>query len=80
MAPRVLVVAQLPAEWLEPLRAAGLDIHLAPELAHGHAALCGAAADADAIVSLLSVPIDAEILAAGALGRLRVVANVVTAT
>lgn len=76
MAPRVLVVAQLPAEWLEPLRTAGLDIHLAPEIAGCHAALCAAAADADAIVSPLSVPIDAEVLSAGALGRLRVVANI----
>ncbi len=76
MVPRVLVVAQLPAEWLEPLQSAGLDVHLAPELAGDHAALCAAAAGADAIVSLLSVPIDAEILSAGALGRLRVVANI----
>ena len=37
MAPRVLVVAQLPTEWLEPLQAAGLDISLAPELADCHA-------------------------------------------
>lgn len=76
MAPRVLVVAQLPNEWLEPLQTAGLDIHLAPEFADCHEALCRAAADADAIVSLLGVPIDAEVLSAGALGRLRVVANI----
>jgi len=76
MVPRVLVVAQLPTEWLEPLQAAGLDIHLAPELAGDHAALCAAAAGTDAIVSLLSVPVDAEVLSAGALGRLRVVANI----
>jgi glyoxylate reductase len=76
MVPRVLVVAQLPAEWLEPLQAAGLEIHLAPELAGDHAALCAAAADADAIVSMLTAPIDAEVLSAGALGRLRVVANI----
>lgn len=76
MAPRVLVVARLPAEWLEPLQIAGLDICLAPELAGCHARLCGAAADADAIVSVLSVPIDAELLSAGTLGRLRVVANI----
>jgi glyoxylate reductase len=76
MVPRVLVVAQLPTEWLEPLQTAGLDVHLAPELAGDHAALCAAAADADAIVSLLSATIDAEVLAAGALGRLRVVGNV----
>ncbi len=76
MAPRVLVVAQLPTEWLEPLNTAGLDIHLAPELADCHAALCAAAVDADAIVSVLSVPIDAEVLSAGARGRLRVVANI----
>ena len=76
MVPRVLVVAQLPADWLEPLHAAGLDVHVAPELAGDHAALCAAAADADAIVSMLTAPIDAEVLSAGALGRLRVVANI----
>jgi glyoxylate reductase len=76
MVPRVLVVAQLPSEWLEPLETAGLDVHLAPELAGDHAALCAAAADADAIVSLLSASIDADVLSAGALGRLRVVANI----
>jgi glyoxylate reductase len=76
MVPRVLVVAQLPTEWLQPLQTAGLDVHLAPELAGDHAALCAAAADADAIVSLLSAPIDAKVLSAGALGRLRVVANI----
>ena len=76
MVPRVLVVAQLPAEWLEPLQTAGLDVHMAPELAGNHAALCTAAADADAIVSVLSAPIDAKVLSAGALGRLRVVANI----
>jgi glyoxylate reductase len=76
MAPRVLVVARLPVEWLEPLQIAGLDIQLAPELADSHAKLCAAAANADGIVSLLNVPIDAELLSAGALGRLRVVANI----
>ena len=76
MVPRVLVVAQLPAEWLEPLHKAGLDVQLAPELAGDRAALCAAAADVDAIVCVLSVPIDAEVLSAGALGRLRVVANI----
>ncbi len=76
MVPRVLVVAQLPTEWLEPLQTAGLDVRLAPDLAGDHAALCAAAADADAIVSPLSATIDAEVLSAGALGRLRVVANI----
>ena len=76
MVPRVLVVAQLPADWLAPLHTAGLDVHLAPELAGDHAALCAAAADADAIVCVLSAPIDAKVLSAGALGRLRVVANI----
>jgi glyoxylate reductase len=76
MAHRVLVVAQLPTEWLEPLQAAGLDFEQAPEFAHSHAALCEVAADVDAIISQLSVPIDDEVLIAGALGRLRVVANI----
>jgi glyoxylate reductase len=76
MVPRVLVVAQLPTEWLEPLQTAGLDVHMAPELAGDHGALCTAAADTDAIVSVLSAPIDAKVLSAGALGRLRVVANI----
>jgi glyoxylate reductase len=76
MASRVLVVAQLPTDWLEPLQTAGLDVHLAPELAGDHVALCAAAADADAILCVLSAPIDAEVLSAGALGRLRVVANI----
>jgi phosphoglycerate dehydrogenase-like enzyme len=58
MAPRVLVVAQLPTEWLEPLQAAGLDVDQAPEFADSPAALREVAADVDAIVSLLSVPID----------------------
>lgn len=76
MIPRVLVVAQLPTEWLEPLLTAGLDVHMAPELAGDHDALCTAAADTDAIVSVLSAPIDAKVISAGALGRLRVVANI----
>lgn len=76
MPARVLVVAQLPSQWLEPLHSAGLDIRLAPELAEDHPGLCAAAADADAIVCAVSAPIDAEVLAAGALGRLRVVANI----
>jgi glyoxylate reductase len=73
---RVLVIAQLPNEWLEPLHTAGMDVHLAPELAGDHAALCAAAADAEAIVSPLSAPIDAKVLSAGSGGRLRVVANI----
>jgi len=76
MVPRVLVVAQLPIEWLAPLHTAGMDVHLAPDLARDHDALCAAAADAEAIVSPLSVLIDAKVLSAGARGRLRVVANI----
>jgi glyoxylate reductase len=72
----VLVVAQLPTEWLEPLRTAGLEFRLAPELATDHSGLSAAAADADAIMCTVSTPINAEILSAGALGRLRVVANI----
>jgi glyoxylate reductase len=76
MTPRVLVLDKLPAEWLEPLHTAGLDVRVTPELAADHPGLCAAAADADAIISPLSVPIDAEVFSAGALGRLRVVANI----
>ena len=76
MIPRVLVVAQPPADWLEPLRTAGLDVDVTPELDGDHDALCAAAADADAIVCALTTPIDAGVLSAGALGRLRVVANI----
>jgi glyoxylate reductase len=76
MAPRVLVIAQLPSDWLDPMRTAGLDLEIAPELGGDHDALCAAAAGADAIVCALSTPIDAAVLSAGALGRLRVVANI----
>lgn len=76
MARCVLVVADLPAEWLEPLHAAGLDVRMAPELATNHEALCAEAARVDAIVSVLTVPVDADVIAAGARGRLRVVANI----
>jgi glyoxylate reductase len=76
MTPRVLVVAQLPADWLEPLRTAGLDVDIAPELGGDHDALCAAAVSADAIVCALTSQIDAAVLSAGALGRLRVVANI----
>lgn len=76
MTPRVLVVAQLPADWLEPLRTAGLDVDIAPELDGDHDALCTAAVSADAIVCALTCPIDAAVLSAGALGCLRVVANI----
>jgi glyoxylate reductase len=76
MAPRVLVVAQLPADWLGPLRTAGLDVDIAPELGEDHDALCAAAANADAIVCALSISIDAAVLSSGALGRLQVVANI----
>jgi glyoxylate reductase len=75
-APRVLVLVQLPVEWLEPLHTAGMDVRMVPELATDHAGLCAAAGDAEAIVSPLTVSVDAEIIAAGARGRLRVVANI----
>jgi glyoxylate reductase len=76
MVPRVLVVAQLPADWLDPLRTAGLDVDIAPELGGDRDALYAAAAGADAIVCALTTPIDAGVLSAGSLGRLRVVANI----
>ena len=76
MPARILVLAQLPADWLDPLRSAGMDIRLAPELAADHSGLCAAAADADAIVCAVNTPIDETVVSAGALGRLRVVANI----
>jgi glyoxylate reductase len=77
MVNRVLVVAQLPADdWLEPLQTAGLDVDIAPELGGDHEGLCVAAAGTDAIVCALTTRIDAAVLSAGALARLRVVANI----
>jgi glyoxylate reductase len=74
---RVLVTRLLPEGGLVPLERAGHEIvqrdHDA-ELTHDE--LVAAASDVDAIVCLLTDRIDREVIAAGAAGRLRVVANV----
>jgi glyoxylate reductase len=72
---RVLVTRRLPDGGLDPL--AGHDV-IGPkpdDSAYTHDELCGFARDCDAIVSLLTDRIDADVLAAG-VGRLHVVANV----
>jgi glyoxylate reductase len=74
--PRVVVTRRLPEGGLDPLVAAGVELvtNDADE-PRSKAELCAAAADADALVCVLSDRIDADVLAAGA-GRLRVVATV----
>lgn len=57
-----------------PLRAAGHDVEVQPD--RSAPALRDAARRADALVTLLTDRVDAEVLAAGAGGRLAVVANV----
>jgi glyoxylate reductase len=72
---RVVVTRRLPDGGLNPLVAAGVELvtNDADE-PRSKAELCAAAADADALVCVLSDRIDADVLAAGA-GRLRVVAT-----
>ena len=74
---RVLVTQRLPEGGTDPLLAAGHEVVGAtgddPWSASDLAAQAG---DFDAIVCLLTDPIDAEVLRAGAAGALRVVANV----
>ena len=73
---RVVVTRRLPDGGLDPLLAAGHDVETNDaDEPRSPDALRAAAADADAIVCLLTDRIDADVLAAGA-GRLRVVANV----
>jgi len=76
MKARVLVTRRLPDGGTEPLTAAGHEI-VTPEddQALTHAQLCGAAAEVDAIVCLLTDRVDDAVISAGA-GRLRVIANV----
>jgi glyoxylate reductase len=73
---RVLVTRRLPPGGLEPLVDVGHEL-LEPAQGHhfGHDDLVRMAPDADAIVSLLTDRIDANVLAAGA-PRLRAVANI----
>jgi glyoxylate reductase len=74
---RVLVTRQLPEGSLEPLTAAGHQVvQRLDDEPWGHAELVATVPELDAVVCLLTDPIDAEVLAAGASGALRVVANV----
>ncbi len=73
---RVLVTRHLPDGGLDPLLAAGHEIdQRATDEPLDAAELAAAAPEHDAIVCLLTDRIDAEVLAAGAGGRLKVVAN-----
>ncbi len=72
---RVLVTRSLPEAGLEVLSRAGHEV-VRPVSALSHAELAAAAPTFDGIVCLLFDPIDAEVLEAGAVGRLRVVSNV----
>ncbi|HUO47748.1 MAG TPA: NAD(P)-dependent oxidoreductase, partial [Acidimicrobiales bacterium] len=78
MAPaRVLVTRRLPPGGLDPLVAAGHELVEHPgDRALGHEALVEAVRSVDAVVCLLTDPIDRQVLEAGAAGSLRVVANV----
>ncbi len=74
---RVLVTRRLPAGSLDPLLEAGHEIVQRPgDDPWVHADLAGTAAEVEGIVCLLTDPVDAEVLRAGAAGTLRVVANV----
>ena len=72
---RVLVTRDLPDGGLGPLAGHDLIGPKADDSPYSHDELCGLAAECDAIVSLLTDQINADVLAAGA-GKLRVVANV----
>jgi glyoxylate reductase len=72
---RVLVTRQLPDGGLDPLAEDDIIGPKADDSPYSHDELCGYAAECDAIVSLLTDKINADVLAAGA-GKLRVVANV----
>jgi glyoxylate reductase len=72
---KVLVTAQMPEEWFDPLVRVGHDIVLGEGLLD-HDGLVGKAREVDAIVSVLTDPIDAAVLESGARGSLRVVGNI----
>jgi glyoxylate reductase len=72
---KVLVTASTPMEWHEPLERAGHDVILGDGLLD-HDGLVRGAREVEAIVSVLTDPIDAAVLEAGAAGSLRVVANI----
>ena len=74
---RVLVTRILPDGGLDPLVARGHDIvQRADDTPFSHDELVAAVADVDATVCLLTDRVDEAVLAAGAAGRLKVVANV----
>jgi glyoxylate reductase len=72
---RVLVTRRLPDGGLEPLRDQQIVGPNPDDAPYTHAELCAHAAECDAIVSLLTDRIDADVLHAGK-ERLRIVANV----
>lgn len=76
--PRVLVTRRLPDGGLEPLERAGCEIigPKADDTPYSAQELRDLAPGVDAIVCLLTDPIDESLLAAGAAGSLRIVANV----
>lgn len=76
MSARALVSAGVPLDWLGPLRLAGYELVVAPVPSWDHAILVDEVAGADALLATLNDRVDAEVLEAGAAGRLRVVANI----
>jgi glyoxylate reductase len=73
---RVLVTRHVPEGGLDPLVEAGHEVVLRPEDSpYSDSELAAAAPECDGIVSMLTDRISESVLAAGAAGRLRVVAN-----
>ena len=74
---RVVVTRQLPAGGLDPIVEAGHEvIQRDDDIPFSPDELRAAASDADALMCLLTDSIDAEVIAAGAAGRLKVIGNV----
>jgi glyoxylate reductase len=74
---RVLVTRRLPDRGLDPLLAAGHDVVTRDDdTPLSKEQLCATVGEFDAVVCLLTDRIDADVLDAGAAGRLKVVANV----
>ncbi|HEX2737765.1 MAG TPA: D-glycerate dehydrogenase [Acidimicrobiia bacterium] len=74
---RILVTRRLPEGGLDPLANTGHDIvQRDDDTPYTHAELVSAAPTFDAIICLLTDRINDEVLSAGGLGQLRVVANV----
>lgn len=73
---RVLVLRHVPEGGLDPLGAAGHAVEQRPlDEPFTHEELVAAVGGVDGVVSMLTDRIDAEVLEAGAAGRLKVVAN-----